>query len=367
MKKVLVLGASSIQYDAIKYLKDAGYETYVCARDVSGSGIDLADHFAQINFLDVPAVAKYIKENNIDIVYSIGSDLAMPVACQLSEELNMPHFVPAESAYICNHKNLMRTTLTNECKGNIPFQVMEKHEPITIDFPCILKPSDTQGQRGIFLVKNQEEVDEHLDEAIALSRDKKAIVEHYIDGPEFSVNTYMVGGKLRYMVISDRITWPQYTGLIHKHVIPSRILTDHVVKEIEEIMEDSANRLKLFDGPVYYQIKVENNHAYLVEVTPRLDGCRMWNVLERATGVNLLKLSFEHLINNDISELDKWTGKIDGYELVFFCQEPNTEFDGSIYKAPDDSEFSAFFFKQGEKVSVVNGRYEKVGYYIRKD
>ena len=40
----------------------------------------------------------------------------------------------------------------------------------------ILKPSDSQGQRGIFLIHSQKEFEEHFEEAKAFSRDKKVIV-----------------------------------------------------------------------------------------------------------------------------------------------------------------------------------------------
>ena len=39
-----------------------------------GPGADVADHFAEINILDVDSVINYIKENEISLVYSVGSD-----------------------------------------------------------------------------------------------------------------------------------------------------------------------------------------------------------------------------------------------------------------------------------------------------
>ena len=78
------------------------------------------------------------------MVYSTGSDLAMPVACRLSERLGLPHFVSSYAANVCNHKNLMRERLTLECEGNIPFQVLDSIDKIAIQYHAILKPSDAQ-------------------------------------------------------------------------------------------------------------------------------------------------------------------------------------------------------------------------------
>lgn len=365
-KKVLILGVASVQMDAIQQLRRMGHETFAIAMAKDGPGADAADHFKIINILDEPAVIDYARQNGVDVIYSVGSDLAMPVACKLSQQLGLPYFVDYKVANICNHKDLLRNALTADCSWNIPFQVMDECGPVTISFPCIMKPSDSQGQRGIFLVQNQEEVNEHFEDAKKYSRDHKVIIEHYVVGNEYSVNCYLVDGEVSYMVASDRETWPQYTGLIHKHIVPTRTLNGEVVKEIKEMMIDVCKRVGVANGPMYAQIKVENNHPYIIEMTPRLDGCHMWNILARATGVNLLKLCFEHLMNNDISELNKLSEHIDNYELVFFCQEPHTIMDRTKLVVPDDAVYHFYYYETGDTIRPVNGRYDKIGYYIHK-
>lgn len=365
-EKVLILGVASVQMDALIMLKKMGYETYACAMSKDGPGADIADHFAPINIRDVDQLRAYIEENGISAVYSVGSDLAMPIACDLSEQLGLPHFVSKEAAYICNHKNLMRKTLTNECQGNIPYQVMREPEQVTIPFPCILKPSDSQGQRGIFLITTQQGLDDHFDEVVGYSRDKAVILEKYIDGPELSVNGYLVDGVLRYLVASDRDTWPQYTGLIHKHIVPSRILNLVSEQRVRAVFEDACARMGISNGPAYFQIKLEGDTPYIIEMTPRLDGCHMWNILEKSTGLNLLQLTFDHLLKNDVSTLTSRSGIVQGYELVFFCQEPRTVMNRSAFTTPPDAVESSFYYQTGETVRPVNGRYEKVGYYMRR-
>ena len=158
MKKVLILGVASVQMDALIVLKELGYETFACAMAKDGPGADVADHFDIINILDMPKVIEYIYNNKIDAVYSVGSDIAMPVACKISEELSLPHFISSKAATICNNKEMMRETLGVDCEGNIPFQVIEEKETIPeIAMPYIMKPSDSQGQRGVFLIRSLHE------------------------------------------------------------------------------------------------------------------------------------------------------------------------------------------------------------------
>lgn len=364
MKKVLILGVAAVQMEAILQLKKMNCETYACAMAKDGPGADVADHFDIINVLDEKALTQYILRNHIDAVYSTGSDLAMPVASQLSENLNLPHFASAKAAYICNHKNEMREALRG-CEGNIPFQVMSKLDKVEIPYPLILKPSDSQGQRGIFLVHSDKEVAEHFDQAKKFSRAGKVILEKYVDGPELSVNGYMVDGKLNYLVASDRETWPKYTGLIHKHIVPSKSLDIKTQMRIKKIFEAACQRLGIMNGPIYFQMKLEKQKPYIIEMTPRLDGCHMWNILSRATGVNLMKLVFEHLLYDDTSELAKKSDNIIPMELVFFCQRPKTKMDQNAFEIPKDAKYHFFYYQTGDYIRPVNGKFDKVGYYIR--
>lgn len=363
--KVLILGVASVQMDAVLELKKIGCETYTVAMAKDGPAADVADHFDAINILDEDAVIRHIQENQIDVVYSTGSDLAMPVACRISERLGMPHFVTSQAAYICNHKNAMRSTLTAECEGNIPYQVLTEKAKIEIEYPAMLKPSDSQGQRGIFLIHSQEEFEEHFEEARKYSREGKVIVEKYVDGPEVSVNGYMVNGVLRFIVASDRDTWPEYTGLIHRHIVPGREFSKEAEKRMTRILEDACNRIGILNGPVYFQMKVMGDQPYIIEMTPRLDGCHMWNILERATGVNLMQLTFKHLLFNDVSELDKIRPEVTPMELVFWCQVPKTQMDRSKLELPEDALYHFYYYETGDTIRPVNGRFDKIGYYIR--
>ena len=364
--KVLILGVASVQLDAVIELQKMSCETFTIAMAKDGPAADMADHFEKINILDEEAVINHIKENHIDVVYSTGSDLAMPVACKISERLGMPHFVSSKAAQICNHKNAMRETLTRECEGNIPYQVMSDIEKVEIEYPAILKPSDAQGQRGIFLINSQIEFEQHFEEAKNFSREGKVIVEKYIDGPEVSVNGYMVNGVLRFIMASDRDTWPEYTGLIHRHLVPGKAFSKEAEKRMTRILQDACNRIGILNGPVYFQMKVMGDQPYIIEMTPRLDGCHMWNILERATGVNLMRLTFGHLISNDVTELDRWTDQVTPMELVFWCQKPKTYMDRSKLELPDDAMYHFYYYETGDLIRPVNGRYDKIGYYIRK-
>lgn len=367
-KKVLILGVAAVQLDAILQLKAMGMEVHAIAQSKDGPGADAADRFEAINFMDTDAVIDYIREQGIRLVYSVGSDMAMPQACMISDRLSLPKFVDEQTARICNNKDRMRESLGKDFEGNVGYQVVEdSEEALDLAFPFIVKPSDSQGQRGITIVNKQEEYLEAFAHAKQYSRSGKVILEQYIQGPEISVNGYMVDGKIRFMFATDRVCWDDHFGLIHKHVLPCASLTDRSSALLASIMEKACKKLKIENGPVYAQVKVEDDRPYIIEITPRLDGCHMWKLLDRHTGINLLKLTFEHLLNGDVSELDKPMKLLRPMTLEFICQEPGTLADYRDFEKELDALPSFCYYRQGDRIRPVNGKYEKIGYFIDEE
>lgn len=366
MKKVLILGVASVQFDAIKVLKELGVETYACAQAPDGPGCLEADHFEKLNFTEIEKVIDFIKKNQIDCVYSVGSDLAMPICSEISEKLSLPHFVSAETAKICNNKNRMREFFGDTFKGNVKYQIIDNIDThITFEYPFIMKPSDAQGQRGVRLIKNYSDFLDNYEVAKKYSRSGLVILEQYIDGPELSVNAYMVNGEAIFVIPSDRIVWSQFQGgLIHKHIVPSSYITDQTILELIDLVEDAAEKLNILNGPLYFQIKLMKNRPYIIEVTPRLDGCHMWNVLEKYTNVNLIKLTFEHLLYNNVNELNKYQKRESQYVLTFKCQEPNTNANYSQFTPPECLLDEFNYYNEGDLIRPINNQFEKIGYYI---
>ncbi|TQS71170.1 ATP-grasp domain-containing protein [Ornithinibacillus gellani] len=369
-KKILILGVASVQMDAIMELKKMGYETHACAMKKDGPGADAADYFVIINILNINEIIEYIEENKISVVYSVGSDLAMPIASQISEKLNLPHFVSEKTARICNNKDLMRSSLGSKFNGNVNYQVIHNvSEKVELSYPFILKPTDSQGQRGVKLINSQEEYLKYFKKAKDYSRSGNVILEQYISGPEISVNGYVVNGEVVYLETSDRETWSKYTGLIHKHVVPAKNCTSQCMNKINKIVNNACEKLGISNGPVYAQMKMEGDTPYIIEITPRLDGCHMWKILSYYSGMNLLKLTFNHLINNDISELNKVNNVTNSeHVLEFICQEPNTKANFSNYQNEiSNSIYSFNYYNPGDTIREINGQYEKIGYFIYKN
>jgi hypothetical protein len=54
-----------------------------------------------------------------------------------------------------------------------------------------------------------------------------------------------------------------------------------------------------------------------------------------------------------------------GHVLEFYCQKPGTIMDQDQYSVPEDALEHFFYYKTGDSIRPINGRYEKVGYVIK--
>jgi len=153
-------------------------------------------------------------------------------------------------------------------------------------------------------------------------------------------------------------------GLVHSHHIPASGLSPSARQSILQIAAAACQRLAIASGPAYFQFKYWQNQPFLIEITPRLDGCHLWRLIRYATGVDLLRITFEHLLGRSPCPAD-FTCKPDGaFELEFTCQLPGQP--ARNPPPPPHALFFDFYNSPGESVHSINGLLEKTGYFITR-
>ena len=368
-KRILILGAGNAQIDAIEYCKAHGYEVVGCSYTTVDCGIPHLDIFEQVDIKSVEGVTALAEKYGVSAIYSVGSDLAMPTVMKVSEGLGLPHFISAEAAEICHSKGRMRETLGEGFRGNAAFRVCGTLEEALeyTDFPAMMKPVDSQGQRGCFKVESSEDIKVHFAASLDYSFEGKVIIEQYIDGPEVSVNAYMQDGKMKFALVSDRYAFDELPGgIIKEHRVPSSFADAEAQAKTVDLAERVASKIGINDGPCYFQIKLMGGtEPVILEVTPRLDGCHMWNLIKHYCGADLLDACFRQLLEGE-SVLDgAYEMPREEYSLEFMSREPNTTFSKADFDT-EGAEYVCYYYGDGDRVLKINGYMEKCGYIIRK-
>jgi len=371
MKKIfLILGVGNAQVDLIKRCKEYGYEVFGISYKEEGRGLEYIDHFKQINIIDKKEVLKYAQSISADVVYSVGSDIAMPTVGYVSERLGTPFFVDEKTAELLHYKGRLRQFLIEKHINPIAFKVASSLEEFSDwnIFPAIIKPVDSQGQRGVFEVHKPADLQKHFTKSQSFSRSRNVIVEQYIDGPEFSVNTFVQNGLIVYSFMTDRYVIKEKLpcGIIKGHGIPAKV-DDWVREKTASLLQEVINALGIRNGPVYFQLKYTDVDVFIIEITPRLDGCHLWRFIKLMYGIDLLDLTIRQLERNSSPpQLDtnptKPVQKQNLY-LDFFHQKTGTQFQ-KVKSEKESCLYEEWYYKEGETVRYINGYLEKTGYQI---
>lgn len=368
-KRILILGAGNAQIDAIEYCREHGYEVVGCSYTTVDCGIPHLDIFEQVDIKNAEGIVALAKKYDVEAIYSVGSDLAMPVVMKASERLGLPHFISAEAAETCHSKGKMRTALGADFEGNASFILCSTlGEALQYTaFPGMMKPVDSQGQRGCFKVCSAEDIKENFAASLDYSFEGSVIIEEFIEGPEVSVNAYMQDGKMKFALVSDRYAFDEYPGgIIKEHKVPSSFADEEAQARAKVLTEQVAGRIGIDNGPLYCQIKLRGgSEPVILEVTPRLDGCHMWNLIKHYCGADLLDACFRHLLGNEPVLEGPFDMPREEYSLKFMSKESNATFSRAEFPA-DGAAFAQYYYSDGDRVLKVNGYIEKCGYIIRR-
>ena len=365
MKKAIILGVANPQVDAIRYLKSKGWWVIGCSYVREGRGLEHVNQFELIDIRDRHNIEALARTENVGLVYSVGSSLAMPTVADVSKRLDLPTFIDVETAELMHNKVLSRQYL--EGFGISPVRYREVFTINDMDgwdiYPAMLKPADSQGQRGVFRGDSEQALLENFAGALAFSQTNTLILEEYLDGPEVSANVFLIDGKIACLQVSDRVAaGGQANGIAEGHILPSLECVGTVLEHTTALVQQCAEALKIENGPLYIQIKLTSDGPRIVEMTPRMDGCHLWRLIKQVTGADLLEATF-NLLTGERPDLKAASGTGRG-QLALLLSEPGEVFQASKFVVPSDAAYQEYYYVDGESVRPVNRKLETVGYYL---
>jgi biotin carboxylase len=305
-KTVLFLGAGRHQRRAIERVRALGLRVVALDRNANAPGLALADIAEVVDFHDVDAAAEAGGRHAVDGVLTVAADSAVPVVAAVAERLGLPG-IGSETAHVFTNKIAMRRRLANAGLPQPHFAALRtlaeaRAAAATVGYPAVLKPADSAGQRGLFRVASDDELDAHLHAALAASRSGEAILERFHEGLE--VNTLLVarGGAARLVTASDRLR-PHGVGfgVALAHVYPSSLYGD-ALEQLEELAASTVHALGLRDGIAYPQLLVSDDGIRIVEVAARIPGGQMVEVPRRGIGVDLVEVAVLQALGEEVPD-----------------------------------------------------------------
>jgi biotin carboxylase len=306
VKTVLFVGAGRHQRRAIVRAQELGLRAVAVDRNPDAPGLAHADESRVVDFADVDAVVEVARQHAVDGVLTVSADRAVPVVAAVAERLDLPG-IGTETAHLMTHKVAMRRHLAEAGVPQPQFAAVRARREAapaaeTVGFPAVLKPADSGGQRGLFLLRSFDDLDRHLHAALAESPTGEAIVEAYVDGLELNGLVVAREGHGYPLLLSDRLR-PDGAGFgvgwIHSY--PSRLFGD-ALEEAEQVALRAVRTLGLRDGIAFPQLIVSDARALVVEVAARIPGGQMADLALHALGVDLVEIALRQALGEPVPD-----------------------------------------------------------------
>ncbi|SDG48885.1 Biotin carboxylase [Lentzea fradiae] len=258
----------------------------------------LADAFWEADFADPAGYERVLREAaaefGAELVYHVGQEESMGLAARVAEDLGLA-VNSAEAVHRLNDKVALRRLLGEH--GLSPVRYADAPDWRSarallggFDLPVVVKPTQLSGSRGVVLVHDRAEFEDWgaaLDET---GYTGPVLVEEYLVGPEFSVETISVQG--RHHVI----------GVTHKRLGPPPLFVEaghaHPAPESYDVAALGAAVVAMLDatgyrtGPAHTELRLTPAGPRIIESQARLGGDRIPRLVELATGIDLERAVF---------------------------------------------------------------------------
>jgi biotin carboxylase len=292
-RRLLVLGAGRHQVPLIRRAEERGVEVVVADYLPDSPGKRIATHSTMVDALDVDAVCDVASEFAVDGVVTSGTDQAVVTMAAVADRFGLPQIVSPHTARLATDKRCMKEALQAAGVAMSRYVGLRRDGPTeavdALRVPVVVKPTDSQGQRGTRRVDDRRELGDAIDAAFAAGRSDEIVVEEFVEGMEVTASAWVDDGEVHVLMVTDRVTYnpPPAIGIAVQHVYPS-LYAAPVLDIVRENLERIRAAYALEHGPMYVQMIVTpDDDVQLVEAACRVGGGHEIALVPLVTGCDL--------------------------------------------------------------------------------
>lgn len=287
MKKLLILGGSNAQVPAIIQAKKLGFYTITCDYLPDNPGHAYSDLYVNISTIDYKKVLEFAEREKIDGIIAYASDPSAPSAAYVSEKMGLPGASWKSTRIFCEKDLFRKFQKENVFLFPWFFCIQDENEldNITekIKYPCVVKPVDLSGSKGVSTIFDYKDLKLAVKEALLLSRCKRVIIEEYIESPycQLHGDGVVVDGQLRFIELGDQ----RFKDCVPiGSSFPSQI-DPEIMEKVIETVKRHIKASGFYMGGINVEVRVgKNNEIYVIEIGPRTGGNYIPQLMELATG-----------------------------------------------------------------------------------
>lgn len=311
MKTILILGAGIEQTIAIKLAKKMGLKVIAVDGNSNAPGLKIAYVGINADIKDVAAMIELGKKYKIDGVMTHAVEIPQVVA-KVAKALNLPGLDPEVAERATNKLERLKRLREHgvPCPKFKSATLAEeaKLKAEQIGFPCVFKPIDNAGARGVNLVRSEDEIEWGYKEAISFSKFNLVLIEEYLEGHELSTEALVIGDEIYHTSFDDRNYkdkekyFPYF--IENGGDLPTE-LPEQEINKIKIIIEKAIKALGINFGAAKGDIVIDKEGPKILEMAARTSGgffCSVQTPIHN--GIQILKPLIAISVGNKIDRKD---------------------------------------------------------------
>lgn len=293
MKKLLIIGASILQLPAIKKAKEMGLYTIVADYNPNAIGIQYADEFDCVSTIDVEGITKLAEKTSPDGIMTLATDLPMRAVASATMRMGLPG-ISMDTAIKSTDKGEMIKAFQENGVEHPWFFVVEDETKLDsvidkVRYPCVIKPTDNAGNRGVCFVSSREELIDEYKYSHENSHSGHVIIEEYMEGEEVSVEIIVYKGEVHILAVTDKLTLGKPFFVEIGHAEQSQ-KSPETIAAIKDLAIRAVKAVGIDNSPAHVEIMVTKDGPKMVELGSRMGGgCITTHLVPLSTGIDMIK------------------------------------------------------------------------------
>jgi len=298
-KWFVAVTAGRWQINGMQAARNLGFKVVAIDSNPEAEGFALADHVINLPLDDVQSILNELNglRGRLHGVASFASDAGVPLAAVIREYFDLPGALPELSSRLVN-KFLQRCIWEEHGVPGPRMELVTSPQAALVaiekfGFPLIIKPADSSGSRGVTkLESSDDDILEAVDRAFHFAKTNQVLLESFMDGVEFTVESFSVRGKHHILAVTEKLKVEGTRDTVARELAtPKR--SQSVIDRIIQVVISAYRALGYEDGPGHAEaILMRDGEIGLVEVAGRGGGFLVFDrLVPSVSGIDIARLT----------------------------------------------------------------------------
>ncbi len=367
---LISVGAGTWQLHGIQCAVAAGVRVLALDGDKAAPGLSIAHKGLCVDIRDEEVVIAAIEKAGINPagVISICAEVGMSTAAGIRERFHLPGPDKKLTLSLTNkwYQRKIWTAAGLPCPVWKLASSMRGAEAAfeAIQLPTVVKPVDNAGSRGVRKVTDRQEWEEAAKIAFEFSPSHRVLVESFIDGKEYTVESFSENGNTHVLTITEKAKVPSTGGMVAIELATPN-LSNSVLDNLASTAIAGLAALGYQEGPGHTEIILSpDGEPVLIETAGRGGGFMVFDkLIPMASGFDIATACVKQAVGQRVSIADIEKNFV---VLRFF---PSTEGVVMGYTGFDqvnkvEGISAGPFVKVGDKVKNAHSDGDRLGYVL---